>query len=115
MEFQFLGTGAGMPSKTRNVSALALRTQGASLVAGRLRRGDPAPHPAQQLVAARPARGMHHPHARRPFSPRYQDQGPVTIADVDTEARAAYGGQLFLARDFDRYLLDRHGRLSRME
>jgi len=29
MESQFLGTGAGMPSKTRNVSALALRTQGA--------------------------------------------------------------------------------------
>lgn len=39
----------------------------------------------------------------------------MTIADVDTEARAAYGGQLFLACDFDRYLLDRHGRLSRME
>jgi ribonuclease Z len=29
MEFQFLGTGAGTPSKTRNVSALALRLRGA--------------------------------------------------------------------------------------
>lgn len=48
------------------------------------------------------------------FSPRYQNQGPVTIADIEAEARAAYGGQLFLARDFDRYLLDRQGRLSKM-
>lgn len=46
------------------------------------------------------------------FSPRYQDSGPVTIADVEAEARAAYGGRLFLARDFDRYLLDRDGRLG---
>jgi len=46
------------------------------------------------------------------FSPRYQDSGPVTIAEVEAEARAAYRGQLFLARDFDRYLLDRDGRLS---
>jgi ribonuclease Z len=46
------------------------------------------------------------------FSPRYQDQGPVTIRDIEDEARAAYAGQLFLARDFDRYLLDRQGRLS---
>jgi len=46
------------------------------------------------------------------FSPRYQDSGPVTIAEVAAEARAAYRGQLFLARDFDRYLLDREGRLT---
>ena len=46
------------------------------------------------------------------FSPRYQDSGPVTIADVEAEARAVYDGRLFLARDFDRYQLDRDGRLT---
>ncbi|WP_323144289.1 ribonuclease Z [Massilia phyllosphaerae] len=46
------------------------------------------------------------------FSPRYQDSGPLTIGAVEAEARMAYGGHLFLARDFDRYLLDRDGRLS---
>jgi ribonuclease Z len=46
------------------------------------------------------------------FSPRYQDGGPATMADIDAEARAVYGGQLFLARDFDRYQLDREGRLT---
>jgi ribonuclease Z len=34
------------------------------------------------------------------------------MMDIDREAREAYGGQLFLARDFDRYLLDRQGQLS---
>jgi ribonuclease Z len=48
------------------------------------------------------------------FSPRYQEsKGPLTMADVENEAKEAYGGQLFLARDFDRYLLDREGRLSK--
>jgi len=46
------------------------------------------------------------------FSPRYQDSGPVTMAAIEAEARAVYGGQLFLARDFDRYQLDRNGRLT---
>lgn len=30
MEFQFFGTGSGTPSKTRNVSGLALRSRAAS-------------------------------------------------------------------------------------
>jgi ribonuclease Z len=48
------------------------------------------------------------------FSPRYQDgKGPLTMADVENEAKEAYGGRLFLARDFDRYLLDREGRVSK--
>jgi ribonuclease Z len=48
------------------------------------------------------------------FSPRYQEaKGPLTMADVEHEAKEAYGGRLFLARDFDRYLLDREGRLIR--
>jgi ribonuclease Z len=49
------------------------------------------------------------------FSPRYQDHGgPLTLGDVEAEARAAYGGNLFLASDFARYALDREGRLARM-
>jgi ribonuclease Z len=33
---------------------------------------------------------------------------------MEEEAREAYGGRLFLARDFDRYVLDRHGVLSKV-
>jgi ribonuclease Z len=44
------------------------------------------------------------------FSPRYQEQkGPLTMADIDAEARAAYHGRLFLANDLERYVLDRSG------
>jgi ribonuclease Z len=47
------------------------------------------------------------------FSPRYQEgAGSPSIAEIEDEARAVYGGRLFLARDFDRYVLDREGRLS---
>ena len=56
------------------------------------------------------------------FSPRYQDvdetkdsKDGLTMRDVEAEARAVYDGRLFLARDFDRYLLDRQGVLSRAE
>jgi ribonuclease Z len=35
------------------------------------------------------------------------------MQEIENEARAVYGGQLFLARDFDRYQLDRQGTLSR--
>lgn len=54
------------------------------------------------------------------FSPRYRDgeagsgRGP-TMGDLEQEARAAYGGRLFLARDFERYVLDREGVLERVE
>jgi ribonuclease Z len=48
------------------------------------------------------------------FSPRYQEgEGSPSMADIEREARKVYAGQLFLARDFDRYLLDRQGRLGR--
>jgi len=43
------------------------------------------------------------------FSPRYHELG-----EIEREARAAYGGKLFLARDLDRYALDRHGELELM-
>jgi ribonuclease Z len=47
------------------------------------------------------------------FSPRYQEgDGAPSIREIESEARAVYGGQLFLARDFDRYQLDRDGRLA---
>jgi ribonuclease Z len=47
------------------------------------------------------------------FSPRYQaGAGTPSIGEIEAEARAAYGGQLFLARDFDRYRLERDGRLA---
>jgi ribonuclease Z len=50
------------------------------------------------------------------FSPRYQDgAGPVTIGAVEAEARAGYGGTLFLARDLERYRLDRQGVLARLD
>jgi ribonuclease Z len=50
------------------------------------------------------------------FSPRYQEgEGSPSMADIESEAREVYAGQLFLARDFDRYLLDRDGRLGRKE
>ena len=41
------------------------------------------------------------------FSPRYHELG-----EIEQEARAAYTGRLFLARDLERYALDRHGELA---
>ena len=47
------------------------------------------------------------------FSPRYQQVGNgPSMADVEAEARSAYGGNLFLASDLQRYTLDRHGTLD---
>jgi ribonuclease Z len=44
------------------------------------------------------------------FSPRYQDgEGALSMGALEAEARGVYGGHLFLARDFDRYVLDRSG------
>lgn len=50
------------------------------------------------------------------FSPRYQDSGGsgATIADVESEARESYSGNLFLANDFDIYQLDIEGELTRL-
>jgi len=48
------------------------------------------------------------------FSPRYQEEndGGPCIADVECEARKNYSGNLFLARDLDRYQLNKEGRLT---
>jgi ribonuclease Z len=47
------------------------------------------------------------------FSPRYQEQGgALSMAHLEQEARAEYGGNLFLAADLQRYALDKHGVLA---
>lgn len=48
------------------------------------------------------------------FSPRYQERGGegLSLSDIEAEARAAYHGNLFLARDFDMYRLDTQGVLT---
>ncbi len=46
------------------------------------------------------------------FSPRYlnrPEQGPLSLADIEREARAHYHGTLALARDLDRYELGKDG------
>lgn len=50
------------------------------------------------------------------FSPRYQDNTEVSpsILDVETEARAHYSGNLFLANDFDSYHLKSNGELIKV-
>ena len=40
--------------------------------------------------------------------------GPLSMAALEREARSLYAGNLFLARDFDRYALDRQGTLNRL-
>lgn len=55
------------------------------------------------------------------FSPRYQDQDKEkqeqkagrSISEIEAEARAVYQGNLFLANDLERYVLDRHGLLRK--
>ena len=47
------------------------------------------------------------------FSTRYQgSEGPSSMAEIEQEARAAYGGRLFLAADLQRYALDQEGVLG---
>lgn len=48
------------------------------------------------------------------FSPRYQeDGGTPALAEIEAEARQVYSGNLFLASDLDRYILDRQGVLTK--
>ena len=76
----------------------------------------PGPQHSSALMVARMAQEANVPHlVLTHFSPRYQDRpapGQPGIGDVEAEARGAYGGALFLARDFARYALDRHGVLA---
>lgn len=46
------------------------------------------------------------------FSSRYQNNGPLTVASLEDEARTQYRGHLVMARDLDHYVLDREGVLQ---
>jgi ribonuclease Z len=76
----------------------------------------PGPQHSSALMTARLAQQAGLPNlVLTHFSPRYQDHpapGQDGIADVEAEARAVYSGQLFMARDFDRYELDKQGWLA---
>jgi ribonuclease Z len=82
-----------------------------------LRKVGPAPMHSSALRVARMAEQARLPNlVLTHFSPRYQDgEGPLSMAALEAEARAAYGGNLFLARDLDRYALDRDGGLRRYD
>jgi len=50
------------------------------------------------------------------FSPRYQDgSGPSSLGELADEARAHYGGPLFLAADLARYRVERDGTLLALD
>jgi len=78
-----------------------------------LQKVGPAPMHSSALRVARMAGEAKLPNlVLTHFSPRYQDgDGPLSMAALEAEARGAYDGNLFLARDFDRYVLGRDGRL----
>ncbi|KQV43219.1 MBL fold metallo-hydrolase [Massilia sp. Root335] len=78
-----------------------------------LRKVGPGPMHSSALRVARMAARAGVPNlVLTHFSPRYQDgDGPLSMAALEAEARGMYGGQLFLARDFDRYVLERSGLL----
>jgi ribonuclease Z len=75
----------------------------------------PAPQHSSALRVARVAEQARVPNlVLTHFSPRYQkEHGPLSMADIEAEARSAYGGQLFLAEDFATYALARDGTLAR--
>jgi ribonuclease Z len=78
----------------------------------------PGPQHSSALRVARFAREAALPNlVLTHFSPRYQDtagtpRAPLTLADIEAEARTEYGGNLLLARDLARYALDKEGRLA---
>jgi ribonuclease Z len=85
-----------------------------------LARVGPAPQHSSAAMTARAAQAAGVPNlVLTHFSPRYQDtegaKSGLTMRDLEQEARAAYDGRLFLARDFDHYVLDRQGVLSLAE
>lgn len=75
-----------------------------------LRKVGPAPQHSSARQVAQFAAGAGIPNlVLTHFSPRYQQEGALALADLATEAREVYGGALFLADDFDRFVLDRQG------
>jgi len=70
----------------------------------------PAPMHSSARMVAELAREIKLPNlVLTHFSPRYH-----ALGEIEDEARAAYGGRLFLARDLEQYTLDRHGELARV-
>lgn len=81
----------------------------------RLKVGPGPQHSSASMVARMAQEAGLHNLVLTHFSARYQERpapGQAGINDVEAEARAAYDGSLFMARDFDRYRLDRDGRLE---
>ena len=74
----------------------------------------PGPMHSSALRVARMAQAARLPNlVLTHFSPRYQDgEGPLSMGALEAEARSEYAGSLFLARDFDRYVLGRDGTLA---
>ncbi|WP_371764915.1 MBL fold metallo-hydrolase [Massilia sp.] len=74
----------------------------------------PGPMHSSALRVARMAQAARLPNlVLTHFSPRYQDgAGPLSMGALEAEARGVYAGSLFLARDFDRYVLGRDGTLT---
>ena len=84
-----------------------------------LRKVGPGPQHSSAAMTARAATAAGVPNlVLTHFSPRYQDAerkegSGLTMRDIETEARAEYAGRLFLARDLERFVLDRQGVLER--
>lgn len=86
MEFTFLGTSAGTPTRSRNVTGLALCHSG--------------PKPWYLVLTHFSSRHLSGP------------GGTPHINQLAAEAPQHYQGQLFLARDFDTYRLAKDLSLS---
>jgi ribonuclease Z len=82
-----------------------------------LRKVGPAPqHSSAKIVAEFANEARINNLVLTHFSPRYQETASkgLLLSDLEAEARTAYRGTLFLAKDFDRYHLDRQGVLSKI-
>ena len=95
MEFTFLGTSAGTPTRSRNVTGLALCRSG--------------PKPWYLVDCGE---GTQHQLMRT----RYQSApgGTPHINQLAAEALQHYKGYLFLARDFDTYRLEKDFQLHKL-
>jgi len=81
-----------------------------------LRKIGPGPQHSSAAMVARFAQQAGLPNlVLTHFSPRYADRpaaGALSLGDIEQEARAHYNGNLLLARDLDRYELNKDGMLQ---
>jgi len=77
----------------------------------------PGPQHSSASMVARVAQGAALPNLiLTHFSPRYQDrEGPLTLDDIEREAREHYTGNLALARDLASYELRKDGSLHLLD